>query len=31
MGLLKLKDNLGNLYTTEPGKIVKYDVEKENF
>ena len=31
-GLLKLKDNLGNLYTTEPGKIVKYDVdEKKKF
>ncbi len=26
IGLLKLKDHLGNLYTTEPGKIVKYDV-----
>jgi DNA-binding beta-propeller fold protein YncE len=25
MGLLKLKDDPGNLYTTEPGKIVKYD------
>ena len=29
MGLLKLKDNLGNLYTTEPGKIVKYDVDEK--
>ena len=28
-GLLKLKDNLGNLYTTEPGKIVKYDVNEK--
>jgi hypothetical protein len=27
IGLLKLKDNLGNLYTTEPGKIVKYNVD----
>ena len=31
MGLLKLKDYLGNLYTAEPGKIVKYDVRKENY
>ena len=29
IGLLKLKDNLGNLYTTEPGKIVKYDVDEK--
>ena len=29
IGLLKLKDNLGNLYTTEPGKIVKYDVNEK--
>ena len=28
-GLLKLKDSLGNLYTTEPGKIVKYDVNEK--
>ena len=28
-GLLKLKDSLGNLYTTEPGKIVKYDVDEK--
>jgi len=25
MGLLKLKDDKGNFYTTEPGKIIKYD------